>query len=117
MSVDELRYVDGNAIGGLLIEVFGQDMTAAAGCCGSCGTVNVMAGLVVFRSGPGDVVRCPSCEAVMLVISALRGGPRVHLAALRWFEPPAWLAGPVGRDTDSAIALPRTQGAQGRETR
>ena len=30
--------LDGNAIGGLLIEVFGTEMTTAAGTCGSCGT-------------------------------------------------------------------------------
>jgi Family of unknown function (DUF6510) len=86
--MDDLRHVDGNAIAGLMVEVFGQEMTAAHGCCGSCGAVNAMAALIVFRSGPGDVVRCPACETVVLVISALRGGPRVHVAALRWFEPP-----------------------------
>jgi len=30
--------LDGNAIGGLLIEVFGTEMTTAVGTCGSCGT-------------------------------------------------------------------------------
>ena len=29
--------LDGNAIGGLLIDVFGADMTGAIGTCGTCG--------------------------------------------------------------------------------
>jgi hypothetical protein len=89
MTMDDARHVDGNAIGGLLVEVFGQEMTAAHGCCAACGVVNPMAALFVFRSGPGDVARCPACQSVVLVISALSSGPRVHLAALRWFEPPS----------------------------
>jgi hypothetical protein len=83
------RHVDGNALGGLMLEVFGREMTAARGCCAACGAVNAMATLVVFRGGPGDVARCPVCASVVLVITSLAGGPRVHLTALRWFEPPA----------------------------
>ena len=87
--MDEPRHLDGNAIGGLLREVFGGEMTAAQGCCASCGTVDAIATLRVYRCGMGDVARCPACETVILVISALRSGPRVHLVALRWFEPPS----------------------------
>jgi hypothetical protein len=47
-----------------------------------------MATLVVFRSGPGDVLCCPACTGVVAVIITLPQGPRVHLAALRWLEPP-----------------------------
>ena len=32
-----MEAVDGNAIGGLLHEVFGTEMTDAASVCGSCG--------------------------------------------------------------------------------
>ena len=31
------NHVDGNAMGGLLMDVFGQEMTDARGCCASCG--------------------------------------------------------------------------------
>ena len=80
-------HVDGNAIGGLLIEVFGREMTDARGCCAACGAVNPMGRLIVYRAGPGDVVRCPSCEAVVVVAVALRDAPRIHFAAIRWLEP------------------------------
>jgi hypothetical protein len=88
MTMEQPRHLDGNAIGGLLFDAFGQEMTAARGCCAACGAVNSMAAFIVFRTGPGDVVRCPACETVVLVVSAMPGGPRVHLASLRWFEPP-----------------------------
>ena len=80
-------HVDGNAIGGLLIEVFGREMTDARGCCAACGAVNAMGGLLVYRAGPGDVVRCPSCEAVVVVAVPLRDAPRIHFTAIRWLEP------------------------------
>ena len=56
--------VDSNAIGGLLIDVFGPDMTAAESTCGTCGTSRPVAQLVVYQRVPGTVVRCPTCGSV-----------------------------------------------------
>ena len=36
-GVDDFA-LDGNAIGGMLMEIFGTDMTMAVGTCGSCGS-------------------------------------------------------------------------------
>ena len=33
-------HVDGNAIGGLLHDLFGREMTGEIGCCGNCGATN-----------------------------------------------------------------------------
>jgi hypothetical protein len=76
----ESRVVDGNAIGGLLIEVFGTEMTTAVGTCGSCGAVAQVAELAVYRPGLGTVVRCRSCDAVLMVFVTARG---VHCVDLR----------------------------------
>jgi hypothetical protein len=81
------NHVDGNALGGLLMDVFGREMTDANGRCGSCGTEHVMAELMVYRSGPGDVVRCPSCTTVLLVVTPLPSGPRVYFSSLQWLAP------------------------------
>jgi ribosomal protein S27E len=59
--------VDGNAIGGLLQEVFGTEMTTAASVCGSCGATRPVAELVVYLRAPGTVVRCRSCGSVLMV--------------------------------------------------
>ena len=44
--------VDGNAIGGLLQEVFGTEMTAAASVCGTCGAASQVAELAVYLERP-----------------------------------------------------------------
>jgi hypothetical protein len=80
------NHVDGNAMGGLLMDVFGREMTDAHGCCASCGTVNALAAMMVYRSGPGDVLRCPACASVVIVAASLREGPRVYMSSLRWLE-------------------------------
>jgi hypothetical protein len=80
-------HLDGNALGGLLIDVFGREMTEALGGCAGCGAVNAMGALIVFRGGPGDVARCPACSTVVLVVSGLRDGPRAYLVALSWVQP------------------------------
>jgi Family of unknown function (DUF6510) len=60
--------LDGNAIGGLLLEVFGTDMTAATGTCAHCGAVAVVAETGVYLGGPGAIMRCRTCTGVLLVV-------------------------------------------------
>jgi hypothetical protein len=60
--------LDGNAIGSLLIDVFGAEMTAANSTCGSCGASRPVAELVVYLQAPGTVVRCRSCGGVLMVL-------------------------------------------------
>jgi hypothetical protein len=69
----EDRVLDGNAIGGMLLEVFGVEMTTATGTCGSCGTVGQVAELAVYRPGLGTVVRCRHCDNVLMVFVQVRG--------------------------------------------
>ena len=74
--------VDGNAIGGLLIEIFGAEMTAATGTCGSCGSVSQVAEFSVYRPGLGTVVRCRVCDAVLMTFVKIRGVTCVDLRGL-----------------------------------
>jgi len=60
--------VDGNAIGGLLIDVFGTEMTAATSACASCGDSRPVAELVVYQQAPGTVVRCRACGSILMVL-------------------------------------------------
>ena len=76
MKVEEMK-LDGNAIGGLLIEVFGRDLTGSMGVCASCGARGDVATLDVYMRAPGIVGRCRSCEAVMLKI--VRSESRIWL--------------------------------------
>ena len=74
--------VDGNAIGGLLIDVFGTEMTAANSICGTCGTSRPVAELVVYRRAPGTVVRCRTCGSVLMVFVKVHGVTCVDLDGL-----------------------------------
>jgi hypothetical protein len=74
--------LDGNAIGGLLLEVFRAEMTTQVGTCAACGAVRQVAELAVYRPGPGTVVRCPSCDSVLMVFVEVRGTTCVDLRGL-----------------------------------
>lgn len=58
--------LDGNAVAGRLLDVFGADMTASLLECASCRQGHLMGALLAFTNAPGMVLRCPSCEAVVL---------------------------------------------------
>ena len=60
--------LDGNAVGGLLQDVFGLEMTASPAECANCGQVNELGALLAFTQAPGAILRCPACEEVMLRI-------------------------------------------------
>jgi len=61
--MDELM-LDGNAVAGVLQEVFAFEMTTAVGTCGNCGVAGPIGALHVYR-GAGIVLRCPHCNNVI----------------------------------------------------
>jgi hypothetical protein len=60
--------VDGNAVAGLLQDVFAVEMTTAIAMCDTCGATDAVGALHVFR-GAGIVMRCPHCENVLVTIA------------------------------------------------
>jgi Family of unknown function (DUF6510) len=76
MEMADLK-LDGNAIGGLLGEIFVEELTIARSTCGSCGAVREVGALSVYAQAPGAVMRCPGCEAVLLRV--VRGEGRIWL--------------------------------------
>jgi hypothetical protein len=53
-------HTDGNAIAGLLEEIFAREMTSAERVCQSCRTQCHVGGHRLYR-GAGLVLRCPAC--------------------------------------------------------
>ena len=78
--------LDGNAIAGQLVEVFGAELTTATGVCASCGASGVVAELEVYLRAPGTVVRCRSCKGVLMVLVSRRGVACVDLRGLSRFR-------------------------------
>jgi hypothetical protein len=69
--------LDGNAVAGLLQEVFAVEMTTANGTCNACGATNQVGALHVFR-GAGVVMRCPECDEVLVTI--VRNDARIWIS-------------------------------------
>lgn len=82
----EDSHVDGNALGGLLHDIFGREMTDQIGCCSQCGAVGPLGALLVYRQGPGDVLRCNGCGTVLVVAVMRDDRLRVTFESLRWLE-------------------------------
>lgn len=61
-----ISHLDGNAAAGALWELFRIDVIAAIGRCNHCGNVRAFGEASVYADGPGIVVRCKSCEGVLL---------------------------------------------------
>src|SRR5712691_7351147 len=67
-SVADALRLDGNAAAGILSEIFAADLTAAKAMCANCGVTRAVGALLVYAHSMGTVVRCPSCNAVVLRI-------------------------------------------------
>jgi hypothetical protein len=60
--------LDANATAGALFEIFGVEMTASPTECAHCGREGDVGTLLAFTQGPGLILRCPSCENIILRI-------------------------------------------------
>ena len=60
--------LDGNAAAGILHEIFDLEMTASPTECAHCGKEGEMATLQAYMEGPGIILRCPTCQSVILRI-------------------------------------------------
>jgi DNA-directed RNA polymerase subunit RPC12/RpoP len=81
-----MDYVDGNALGGIFLELFGIELTVANGVCGACGRAGEMATLHVYLRAPGAVVRCPQCSSVLMKIVRSDDRTWLDLSGLRTLE-------------------------------
>ena len=85
MRQSELK-VDGNAIGGLLREIFALEMTMAESTCAGCGRVDALGAVDVYMNAPGVVVRCPGCGSVLMRIVKAQGRYWLDLRGVRTLE-------------------------------
>jgi hypothetical protein len=82
--MDELM-VDGNAVAGLLQEVFAAEITTAVGVCGSCGAHEAMGAAHVFR-GAGFVLRCSHCHNTLVTVVRSEARMWIGFAGMRTLE-------------------------------
>ena len=75
---EQALWLDGNALAGLLQELFGTELTDMPHGCGSCGAVRAIGAHRLYR-GAGLVLRCPVCSDVALVVATAPNRHVVHL--------------------------------------
>lgn len=59
--------LDGNAVAGLLRDVFAVEATTTVARCDGCGESTLMGQTHVYR-GAGYVLRCPRCENALVTL-------------------------------------------------
>lgn len=80
-KLDHSLMLDGNAVAGDLMEIFGAEMTGEPVECRDCGRVQMVGTLTAYARGPGVVLRCSGCDAIMLCIVTT---PRGNCVDVRW---------------------------------
>jgi hypothetical protein len=59
--------LDANAVAGMLVEIFGSEMTVVASRCAHCGNRAQLGTLRAYGlNGPGVVLRCSTCTQVVM---------------------------------------------------
>jgi hypothetical protein len=59
-------FLDGNAAAGPMADFLTFDITAAVGRCAGCQNSAVLARCRVYSAGPGLVLRCATCDCVLI---------------------------------------------------
>jgi hypothetical protein len=80
--------LDGNAIAGMLFDVFGAEMTTSTAACANCGARAPAAELVVYLRAPGTVARCRTCMSVLMVLVTIHERTCVDLRGLATLDMP-----------------------------
>jgi hypothetical protein len=78
--------VDGNALAGMLGEIFVHEMTAARVACGGCGEIEQIGAEHAYVQAPGVVLRCCHCGDVLLVLARTGKGHVLGLGKAGWLE-------------------------------
>lgn len=87
MDDNQMR-LDGNAIAGLLGELFTSEVTGARGACVGCGAVGALGAqhLYMHPLAPGAVLRCRWCEHVLMVLVHAEGRVRLAVRGIAWLD-------------------------------
>ncbi len=78
--------VDGNAMAGMLGEIFVDEMTAARVACGGCGNIEPIGAQHAYIHAPGAVLRCCHCEEVLFVLTPAGENHVLGLGRASWLE-------------------------------
>ena len=78
--------LDGNAAAGILQAIFPFDMTLVQATCTGCGATNALGATAAYIHGMGTLVRCPSCDTVLIRVAQVRGRYLLDMRGIRVLE-------------------------------
>jgi hypothetical protein len=83
-----MERLDGNAIAGMLSELFVPEMTTARCRCATCGRIEALGAEHAYAHAlsPGVVLRCRHCDNALLVVVRAGGRWRIASAGVAWME-------------------------------
>ncbi len=79
-------HVDGNAIAGVLSELFRFEPTTARARCASCSRIAPLGETMVYKGEQGVVVRCQHCDGVLMAIVPMGGETRIQFRGIGWLQ-------------------------------
>jgi hypothetical protein len=75
-------HLDGNVAAGPLSDIFAVEITTARATCATCGTTGPLGGALVYGETMGTIVRCVTCEAVLLRLAETPRGVRLDMRGI-----------------------------------
>jgi hypothetical protein len=85
MDDRDLR-LDGNAVAGMLAEIFTDELTTDSAACDGCGAAHAVGALMAYVHGMGAVLRCPRCDAVMFRVARAPDRAWLDLRGTQWVQ-------------------------------
>ena len=80
------KKLDVNAAGGILQVTLPFDMTLVEATCAGCGATSATGATAAYMHGMGTVVRCQSCDTVLIRIAQAKGRYFLDLRGIRVLE-------------------------------
>jgi hypothetical protein len=78
--------VDGNAVAGMLRELFAFDMTTAILACNGCGSTAALAEIRVYGGSMGSIFRCINCDTALLRMARTPRGFTIDMRGAARFQ-------------------------------
>jgi hypothetical protein len=68
-----MEKLDGNVAGGVLRAIFPFEMTTVETVCAGCDDHLVLGTVAAYTTGMGTILRCPSCDTVLIRVAEVEG--------------------------------------------
>ena len=78
--------LESTAAGRMLQVIFPFDMTLVQATCAGCGATNALGAVAAYMHGMGTVVRCQSCDTVLMRIAQVKGRYLMDMPGIRVLE-------------------------------